>query len=84
VLRTRVYGGVGLAIVFAAGAAGWHLASLRPQSFAECLLVNAREARTADAIPAIAQACESMHPDTAKNFGVTNLAGGEGQLRAGR
>lgn len=77
--RARTLLGLALAAAFAGGAAAGYLALPRPQSFAECLLVNAREAQTAEAIPAIAQACESLHPGTAKTFGdVADVSRGEG------
>jgi hypothetical protein len=75
--------GVTVVAAFFAGAAAGHFFASEPTTFAECLLVNVRDARAADAIPAIAQACESLHPDTAKTFGA-DLAMGEERRHGGR
>jgi hypothetical protein len=83
--RTHVYIGLAMAGALAVGAIVGSMMTPAPQNFAECLLVNAREARTADAIPAIAQACESLHPGTAKAFdAVADAPVREEDIRAAR
>lgn len=70
--RARTLLGLAIAAAFAGGVMAGYFARPRPQSFAECLLVNAREARAGDAIHAIAQACESLYLDSAKAFDVVD------------
>lgn len=58
-----------VAAAFVAGAVVGRLMYRQPHTFAECLLINSREAQTDRAIDAIAQSCEELYPESAATFG---------------
>jgi hypothetical protein len=67
--RTLIVGGMAVAAAIAAGWVMGRVTQPEPRSFAECLLVNARQARTDRALDAIAQSCEDLYRASAATFG---------------